>query len=190
MRLDNITKFYGEKRVFSGFTAYFPNGQTTWLTGDSGAGKTTLLRIIAGLEVFEGSITDTPSENAAFVFQEDRLLTWLSALENCYLAARGKPVFDVREALLMTGLTEDEICRPMSGLSGGQKRRAAIVRALVPSTGLILMDEPFKGLDEESKAKTAAAVKHFASGRTIIASTHDPDAIKLIPGGILDISPK
>lgn len=187
MRLDNIIKSYGSTRVLDGFSAEFENGAVTWITGESGAGKTTLLRIIAGLEDFEGTISDKPSDRISMVFQEDRLFEELTPLGNCLLAAEGQPPFDISEALMSSGLDKDEINRPASRLSGGQKRRTAIIRALVPNAGIILMDEPFKGLDEENKLRTADVIKRCAAGKTIIASTHDPKAPELIAGKIMHI---
>ncbi len=187
MQLSNITKKYGETVVFTDFTAEFENNAVTWITGTSGKGKTTLLRIIAGLEAFEGSITDKPSDNVSFVFQENRLFEELTPVENCLLVSPKKSVSLIRRLLCETGLEPEQLDRPCSGLSGGQKRRTAVVRALCSDSALLLMDEPFTGLDDDTKKKTAQVIERMLPGRTLIAVTHGLDDPKLISGNVMEI---
>ena len=152
--------------------------------GESGCGKTTLLRIIAGLEDFSGSISQVPSGGISMVFQEDRLFGALSALENCALVS-DKSGGDIRKMLISTGLSEDDITRPAEVLSGGMKRRTAIVRAMCRSCGILLMDEPFRGIDSENRIKTAEMISSNISGKTVIAVTHDITDTELIGGNVL-----
>jgi len=152
--------------------------------GESGCGKTTLLRIIAGLEDFSGSISQVPSGGISMVFQEDRLFGALSALENCALVS-DKSGGEIRQMLISTGLSEDDITRPAEVLSGGMKRRTAIVRAMCRSCGILLMDEPFRGIDSENRIKTAEMISRNISGKTVIAVTHDITDTELIIGGVL-----
>ncbi len=188
MRLDNICKSYGEKAVLKDFSAVFPNGGFSWVMGQSGCGKTTLLRIIAGLEDYSGSITQLPEGGISMVFQEDRLFDPLSALENCALVS-DKSGCEIRKMLISTGLSEDDITRPTEVLSGGMKRRTAIVRAMCRSCGILLMDEPFRGIDSENRIKTAKMISRNISGKTVIAVTHDITDTRLIKGNILHITP-
>lgn len=188
MRLADICKSYGEKAVLKDFSAVFPNGGFSWVMGQSGCGKTTLLRIIAGLEEYSGSITQLPGGGISMVFQEDRLFGSLSALENCALVS-DKSGSEIREMLISTGLSDDDITRPADMLSGGMKRRTAIVRAVCRDFGLMLMDEPFKGIDSENKIKTAQLISRVCSGKTVIAVTHDITDTRLIAGNILHITP-
>ncbi len=172
MRLDNISKAYGGITVFNAFSAELPNGKITRITGSSGCGKTTLLRIISGLEPFSGDISQRPSGKISAVFQEDRLFEELSAIENCLLVAK-KPLIDIPTALIRTGLEKSDIRRPVKELSGGMRRRTAVVRALCPDFGMLLLDEPFKGIDRDNAVKTAELIGETAAGKTIIIVSHD-----------------
>lgn len=186
MHLGDICKSYGENTVFSGFSAELKNGGFTWITGTSGCGKTTLLRIISGLEEYSGSISDIPGKRISVVFQENRLFEELSALENCLLVSE-MPAENIRAMLMQTGLSNDDILKSSRELSGGMKRRTAVVRALCAPFDILLMDEPFKGLDEASKRKTACLVREYVCGKTAAAVTHDPSDSELISGEILNI---
>lgn len=186
MRLTGINKSYGGTRVLADFDAVIPNDAACWIMGESGRGKTTLLRIIAGLEDFSGEIYDRPPGRVSAVFQEDRLFEELSPLENCFLVKRGGD-FDPESALLHTGLSREDIRRPAKELSGGMKRRTAIVRALCPDFGILLLDEPFKGIDPENRLKTAEIILARTAGKTVIGVTHDETDAGLIPGSIVKI---
>lgn len=190
MRLSNISKSYrgsnGEVTVFDRFSADIPDGEITWIMGESGVGKTTLLRIIAGLEEFTGEIV-LPDGGISMVFQEDRLFEHISAPDNCILAYPAASRSEVRAALMAAGLSEDETNRPVKELSGGQKRRTAIVRALLSDAAVILMDEPFKGLDRETRAKTAEIACRLLKGKTVIAVTHDISDTELMGGNIISL---
>lgn len=186
MRLADICKSYGENTVFSGFSAELKNGCFTWITGGSGCGKTTLLRIISGLEEYSGRISDIPGKRISMVFQEDRLFEELSALENCLLVSE-LPAENIKGMLMQTGLSCDDILKSSRELSGGMKRRTAVVRALCAPWDILLMDEPFKGLDKISRMKTAELVKNNFCGRTAAAVTHDISDMELISGEILNI---
>lgn len=186
MQLSNITKSYGEKKVLDGFNAVIEDGRVNWLMGSSGAGKTTLLRIIAGLEPYEGEITDKPV--CAFMFQENRLLEQLSAVDNIVLTGvqRDKAV----SCLLSAGISERDIHMPLTGFSGGMKRRVAMLRALLyPKAQLVLMDEPFNGLDENNRVVMAGLAEQLRAGRTVIAVTHHISDTELLKGNILYLQP-
>ncbi|MCM1523423.1 MAG: ATP-binding cassette domain-containing protein [Ruminococcus sp.] len=188
MRLDNICKSYrtpnGDIPVLSGFSLEIEDGGVTWIMGRSGAGKTTLLRIIAGLEDFEGGIERTAGGGIGFMFQEDRLFPDLTASENVTVTGAGRE--DAEKYLAAAGLSGKDISRPVSELSGGMKRRTALVRTLLyPSGGILLMDEPFKGLDGATRSSAARLVAELRKGRTLIAVTHDIADTELIGGKIV-----
>ena len=163
----DLTFSYGGKPVFSGLNLSLPLGSRTALLAPSGFGKTTLLRLLCGsLKPQSGSITGIPAEGIAMVFQEDRLLPGCTILENLQLVAPERP-----EAELTALLGEHS--RP-GKLSGGMRRRAAIARALVFASPLVIMDEPFKGLDEITLASTLACVDRWLGDRTFLLVTHSP----------------
>lgn len=148
--ITNLSKSYGETVVFRNFSARLPLGETTVITGVSGGGKTTLLRLILGLETPDGGeIAGVPARRAA-VFQEDRLCPQLTALENVLLTAGRKKERKARDILARLGLGES-LAVPAAELSGGMRRRCALARALCAESDLLVLDEPFKGLDEANR---------------------------------------
>ena len=136
--------------------------------------QTTLLRLLCGsLTPQGGSITGLPAEGIAMVFQEDRLLPGCTVLENLRLVAPERPDTELIALLGELGLSGRENARP-GKLSGGMRRRAAIARALVFHSPLVIMDEPFKGLDEATLAATLACVDRWLGDRTFLLVTHSP----------------
>ena len=170
MELRNISKRYGEKLLFSHFSRVIPDGASLGVMGPSGAGKTTLLRLILGLEKpDEGELIGVPEEKSA-LFQEDRLFPKLSAVKNISLAApRCQQARELLAALGLGACMEQMVCT----LSGGQARRVALARALA-------LDEPFTGLDEESRLQAAAAIRRYRRGRTLILVSHRQEDLALL----------
>lgn len=177
----NLDKFYGEQKVFEAFSYTFREGKTTCIMGASGCGKTTLFRMLLGLEKKDsGQITGVPEEHLGVVFQENRLCENLSAVSNLRLVCKRRLTEEeVRRAFLQVGL-EDAWQKPVRELSGGMKRRVAILRGLFAETDCILMDEPFKGLDAETKQKTADYIRERTVGKTLLVITHDETEISLL----------
>jgi len=172
--LKNISKTYGEKTVFKDFEITIPIGMTTILMGKSGRGKTTLLNILMGLEFPDsGTIQGKEEMRLSAVFQEDRLCELLSVETNIKMVLNSKHTHErIIENLELVGL-EKELRTPVKKLSGGMKRRVAIVRAVIAKSELILMDEPFKGLDSETRLMCMEYVKKCSHGKTLIISTHN-----------------
>ena len=140
----NLSFSYDGTPVFSGLCLSLPDGSRTALLAPSGFGKTTLLRLLCGsLTPQGGSITGLPAEGIAMVFQEDRLLPGCTVLENLRLVAPERSDTELTALLGELGLSGWENARP-GKLSGGMRRRAAIARALVFHSPLVIMDEPFK----------------------------------------------
>lgn len=180
LELRAICKSYGEKNVLSGLNHRFEDGSITCIVGPSGCGKTTLLRILMGLEAPDSGSVRMSVPAVAAVFQEDRLLERFRAETNVRIALRrGFPKEEILAALDAVGLRTDAH-RPVCELSGGMKRRVAIVRALLSDAPLVVMDEPFKGLDAKTKAQTAQFILRRLAGRTAIFTAHDASEASLL----------
>ena len=173
MRVDNIKKSYGDKVVLSDFSADFAEGRITAIMGPSGCGKTTLLRLLLGLErPDDGEITQTGGTVAA-VFQEDRLSEPLSAVANVRLVRPAMSRASARRLLSELGLSEEDVTKSVSTLSGGMRRRVALARAIAADADTVVLDEPFSALDEATKASVMMAVKEHLRGKTVLLVTHD-----------------
>lgn len=173
IQVDNVTKAYGKNIVIQGLSAEIKPGEFFTLLGPSGCGKTTLLRILTGLEAPDcGEITGVPAR-IAMVFQEDRLVDSLTVRANLRLAlGAGYDPADA-QALLNELDLPDALRRTVGELSGGMKRRVALARALLYDAPLLVLDEPFKGLDETTARQCMDALARRAAGRAVLLVTHD-----------------
>ena len=152
MRAEHLYKRFGDKPVLEDVSLTVPEGAVVCLMAPSGWGKTTLLRCIAGLEKPDsGTVRDVP-ERIGYVFQEDRLCGHMSAVENVRLVTGRRMDLATIEAHLTELGLGGQLHQPVEELSGGQRRRVAIARAVCFGGGLLLLDEPFKGLDAETRA--------------------------------------
>ena len=189
--ITNLSKSYGETVVFRDFSARLPLGETTVITGVSGGGKTTLLRLILGLETTDGGeIAGVPARRAA-VFQEDRLCPQLTAVQNVELVLpEGKTQYKTQivSDFQRFGYDEQALALPARKLSGGQKRRAALLRALWAGCDTLLLDEPFTGMDPETMKKAAALLKERRGERAVLLATHDREAIRELGWRVIDLT--
>ncbi len=143
-------------------------GGMYYLNAPSGSGKTTLLRLLAGIEkADEGKIN---CGKVSMVFQEDRLVENANALRNLELAGC---VGDLAKEIGKV-LPETVFDTPAGKLSGGEKRRLSILRAMLHPSEVLLMDEPFAGLDDDTKQRMKEYIKNNRNGRTILIAGHDP----------------
>lgn len=176
LEIIDLTKTYEGKNVLDRFSLTLPEKGTVCLYGPSGCGKTTLLNCIAGLEPYDsGSITGTEDLKIAYLFQEDRLLPWISAAENIAAVLRGRKEQNREEArkwMRLVGLEGEEEKLPAQ-LSGGMKRRVAIARTLAYGGTLFLLDEPFRALDPESREQMISLMKNRTDDALKILVTHD-----------------
>lgn len=174
--LREITKRFGSQAVLDGLELDLPEGVVTALVGPNGCGKTTLARLLLGLETpDDGVLAGLEGRRRSAVFQEDRLCEQLSAVPNVRLVLdRATRPAAVVEELHRVGLGEESLTKPVRELSGGQRRRVAIVRALMPEADLIVLDEPFKGLDTDAKILVMSYVRARCQHRTVLLITHDP----------------
>ena len=172
IRLKNIEKSYDGHRVLSGFSADIGDSETVILFGDSGAGKTTLLRLMLGLEKPDSGSVDVTGMTFSAVFQEDRLCAHTDAVENVTVVTKTLSAAAAEDELKRL-LPEDRHHMPVSELSGGEKRRVAIVRAMCHVADAYLLDEPFTGLDEDMQQKAMEYILEKTAGKTLIITAHE-----------------
>lgn len=171
--IKNLCKAYGDKVVLHDFSCVIPSGTVTGLMAPSGAGKTTLLRILMGFERADsGSVYGMDGIKFSAVFQDDCLCENLTPVDNIRLVSRKSTQQEAANALQEVGLT-DCLRQPVRELSGGMKRRVAILRALLAEYDLLILDEPFKGLDMETKDRVMQDTRTRCKGRTVLFVTHE-----------------
>jgi ABC-type nitrate/sulfonate/bicarbonate transport system ATPase subunit len=194
IKLERVSLSFGEKRVLENFSMRVGDRDRIAIMGPSGSGKTTILRLLAGLiQPDEGMVTGVPANGVSFVFQENRLLSNLSVLGNILLVSKGlkkATATQYQDAALRyldeVGLRDEAYGYP-AGLSGGMERRVAVVRAVAFESPLLLLDEPFSGLDELYREKTAGFITRHCGDRAIVISTHDREEAELLGAGIIGI---
>jgi len=180
IQIKGLYKKYKEDYLYEDFNIDFKEHKVTGILGPSGCGKTTLLRILAGLEPYQkGAIIGTKNKKIAYIFQEDRLIPWMNAEDNIKFVLKSylkeEEIKDkVEEMLALLKLSDYKSYMPQE-LSGGMKRRVAIGRALAYDSEILLMDEPFKGLDDSLKDEVIFAFKEMLQKKpkTVIYVTHD-----------------
>lgn len=180
IRIENLSFSYGEKAVFNDYSLDIPAG-VVCIGGESGGGKTTLLHLLAGLlKPNAGAITGVP-EKISLLFQDDRLMPWYTNARNVLVAAPG---CDTSYWLGAVEL-EDEADSFPSDVSGGQRRRVALARALAFGGELLLLDEPFKGLDPALTERMAQLIcKHY---KNVIITTHSQFEAEAMGGKIITL---
>lgn len=186
LTVKKIYKAYDGKPVLEDFSALFAPGKAYALMGPSGRGKTTLLRLILGLEKPDaGEISGVPQRKAA-VFQESRLCPELTARQNIALVlehAQEEAITNMLEMLHLTGCQKTKA----AALSGGQQRRVALARALLYGGDLLVLDEPFTGLDEETKSRALAAIRAARGNATVLLVTHHREDAAALGAEVLNL---
>ena len=172
--LTRVGKEYDGQTVLKDLDLRIADGKVTAVMGPSGLGKTTLLKILLGLEDCEGSVSGMEGRKVSTVFQDSRLLPWLTLKQNLELVCGPGCEAAIADALALMELTDAADKRP-SELSGGMQRRGALARALAYGGDTLLLDEPFTGLDEELKDRIAGKLtaRWRQEGRTVLFVTHD-----------------
>ena len=188
INIRNLTKKYEKKEIFKNFSLEIETGKVTALMGKSGFGKTTLIRILMGLEKYdEGKITGLENQKISTVFQEDRLCENLSAITNISIVCEKETsIREISAELEKIGLKESQN-KPVKTLSGGMKRRVAIIRCIMAKSDIIIFDEPLKGLDEITKKNVIRYLKEKIRGKTVIIVTHDIEEARQLDGTIVNL---
>lgn len=168
LSFENVVFKYEKQTVINELSYVFDEGKTTAIIGESGLGKTTVLNLIAGtLKPYKGKIFND-HKKIGYVFQDSRLFPWMTALENvkavCGDEKKAKFYLDM--------LLPNEYEKYPHELSGGMKQRVALARAMAYEPSLLLIDEPFKGLDEETEKSTKEILRQYLVGRTAVLVTH------------------
>lgn len=188
----NICKSFGEKQVLKDFTYSFRSGVTTAVMGPSGCGKSTLISILMGvLPCDSGELSPKSGEfRRSAVFQENRLCENLTCAANIRLVT-GKRLSnaEIANELAAVGLSGCEN-KPVRELSGGMKRRVALLRALLAEYDALFLDEPFKGLDSETKGMILDYTRKMTECRTVILVTHDKSECDALADELLTFGAK
>lgn len=175
--VEHISKAFSGRQVLSDVNGRAEYGEITGIVGPSGRGKTTLFKILMGfLPADSGQVSGLEGKRLSAVFQEDRLIEWLDILGNLRFVRDQPP-----DAQLLFGLGLNEyLTKPVHQLSGGTRRRVALARALHAEYDILLLDEPFTGLDDRTKEKVMDTLRDFTAGKTVMMACHDWTAIKYL----------
>lgn len=170
IRLEKVDKAFGKEQVLQQFSLALQNNQVTALLGPSGCGKTTILRLLCGLEQPDGGKVQQAKEGQSVLFQENRLLEYGTVRENWALVTNDKKrMEETAKQLALTHLMDT-----LTGdLSGGEKRRVALGRALCDGRETLLLDEPFTGLDTVRREQLLPLLRKQFAGKTVLLITHE-----------------
>ncbi len=181
LEICNITKSFNGLKVLENVNLTLEEQNIYCLMGASGSGKTTLFRIILGLEYPDfGVVKGTEGKRFSAVFQENRLCEAYTPLENVLITAKRKVTAEEAKSELCRLLPEEAVSRPVFTLSGGMKRRTAICRAVLACYDILLMDEPFTGLDEITRQEVICYIREKTEKKLVILSTHQEEDVEAL----------
>lgn len=189
IRILNLHKSYNGEPVLNGLNLDLKSGHTYCLMAPSGSGKTTLFRILMGLERADsGQIIGLENRKLAAVFQEDRLLEGYTALENILFVTGRRHSAKQLTTILQRVLPAEALNKPVREFSGGMKRRVAILRAILAPSDFIIMDEPFTGLDVETKNTVIDLIQEYGKGKLFLIATHASEDSKLLSAEVIHLT--
>jgi NitT/TauT family transport system ATP-binding protein len=192
VEINGLCKTFNEHQVLRSLNLRLEDNRIYCLMAPSGVGKTTLLRIILGLETKDaGTIHGIKPGEISAMFQENRLCEELTPVENVALVCPGKVDRSAIQQNLELILPADCMQQPVSELSGGMKRRVALARAMNYPGQMIILDEPFTGLDTDTKKRVIAYILNMRKNRILLAATHGEEDVTLLGGkkiSLLDVS--
>ena len=187
LKLQHLTKRFGAAPLFTDLCMEVDAPVVLWAS--SGWGKTTLLRILMGLErPTTGSVEGVG--RVAAVFQEDRLCPQLNAVQNVTLVlpgAENQYKEQITSDFQQLGMDTAALQLPARRLSGGQKRRVALLRALWAPSDTLLLDEPFTGMDPDTLQRAAALLRQRCAGKPVLLATHDESAIRALGWPVVEL---
>jgi len=185
IKIKSLSKHFSDKTALDDISISINEGEFIAITGPSGSGKSTLLNIISGLDTpTSGTLSKHYPAEIGFVFQEFHLEPKLTVLDNILLPTFFNKQKDSKEKALQliksVGLTSRKLSKAQ-GLSGGEKQRTAIARALICNPKIIIADEPTGNLDDKTSETIITLLKklHKEHGKTMIIATHDQQIAKM-----------
>ncbi|ABX44187.1 ATP-binding cassette domain-containing protein [Lachnoclostridium phytofermentans] len=185
----NVSLNFGEKQVLKDLNLTIKPGEVIGIMGASGIGKTTFVKVLLGLlKPSAGNVTGLENIKFSAVFQEDRLCEGSDAITNVKMVLPSDIGTEQVEKEFSKVFLSDYKGKPISKLSGGMKRRVAIVRAVMAQSDVIILDEPLKGLDESLKEQVLSYLKDSLSERTVILVTHDKAEVEALHAKLLYFS--
>ncbi len=192
LKLNSIEKSFDEKTIFDGFSYEFSDTGIYAVCGESGVGKTTLLRLISGLDTdFDGEITDGGFENVSFAFQEYRLFDNLTALENAVIPNGSMKdealILRAKKLFFSLDFSENDLSLHPCELSGGMKQRVSLVRALLKSSKILILDEPTKELDSSIISSLYDIINEESKTRLVILVTHRKEDLEILAPTVINL---
>lgn len=178
---DHLNKSYGANHVLRNVALTLAPGEVCCLMAPSGSGKTTLFRVLLGLEPADsGSVIGVEPGQVSMMFQEDRLCETLTPVENAALVLGPNANRAEVATFLAEILPAECLSQPVMELSGGMRRRVSLARAVAFPSKLVVLDEPFTGLDVATRQRVIQFLLKYRAGRTMLVATHGQDDAELL----------
>jgi len=188
IRFSDVCFSYGDLPVLTDLSFLVDKG-VLWLAGANGTGKSTAVHLALGLLRPTSGVVEATGITSA-VFQEDRLCDQLTAVANVRLGLgrkAGNP--EILAELAQAGLAAEDALRPVAHLSGGQRRRVALVRALMRDSDLLCLDEPYTGIDESTLGPLIDYTLARIRTRSVLLVCHDPDVADRFSPSVISLEP-